>query len=260
MILNPHLSQIHLDTLFADFNSKHKVLANYATDNSKNSNGRSERALYDNYIPQSLRLFRIRLRLAIGLKIGFNLDYALVKNEPTKETYIQISKCNEAWFSFEAMKKFCDSFGWNSTNENKYKLFSSPELENIALIDILLLTNSRIRADIYSKSKTRIDIKGYAGFLERNSTSPGLKTALGDVRDKIELGEEDLTTTDLLALAYGIRNTYVHEGVSALSGIERYKNKICLLKILYDFLILSQLKVVIHAVEHQISAHHIQYP
>jgi hypothetical protein len=258
MALNSPLSQPIFDILFADFNTKLAALVRFAKANSIGANGKSDLTLYNTYIPQNLRLFRVRLRLAIGLEIGFNLKYAMVKNEPTRQTYVHISKCNEAWFSFESMKGFCDSFNWSLSTQPTYELFSSPGMIGVDLNDVLLLTNNQIQANIYSNPKIQMDVKKYVGFL-KDSSKPGLKAKLRITEGKIDHNQA-METGDLLALAYSIRNTYVHQGVSALSGIEKYKNKILLLKILFDFLILIQLKVIVHAIEHQINQNHIPYP
>lgn len=258
MALNSPLLQPQFDTLFVDFDKKYKALMRFAKANSIGTDGKSDLTRYNSFIPQKLRLFRVRLKLAIGIIVDFDLAYAMVKNGPTKDTYIHLLKGNEAWYSFEAMKVFCDSFRWNSSGSNKYQLLTSPELNTIDINNALIATNTQIQLNIYSKPQIKEDVRKYVGFLGRHSEG-GLLTRLAITENKIDLAQP-LDSIDLLALAYSIRNSYVHQGVSALSGIEKYKNKILLLKVLFDFLIIVQLKVMVHVLDCRITDNNVPYP
>jgi len=243
MALNSKSAIVIFQAIFEDFKLNHDCLNAYANTNISN---------FESIFPRELRLFRVRLRLTIGLKIGFNEDFAMVKNEPTKKTYIEILKCNEAWFAYESMKKMCEI--WNLTKANcrtPVDIFDSATLKNFDNISVINEFNNQLQNEIYSNSSISTDIKNYIYFLIAEVESNSLKQVLQSIISKFT-SMQNWEHKEILAVIYATRNIFVHEGETAKSGIKYYKNKITLLKILYDYIILFQLKLINYAFEQKI--------
>lgn len=235
------LNQENSNTLFTEiFNEsnqefeKLKAIADFNTDE------------FDRIIPRHLRLFRIRLRLCIGIGISFNTKYAMVKNKKVKEAYVHILKCNEAWFAYEAMKKYATEIGiTKSSIRTPVDIFTIERLNEIPrLEEIRLLSNQKIANIFGDNPKSQEDIISHIDFLIRNMNSNKLKEILESTKLKFTK-KEDLDHKELLSLIYATRNVFVHKGETAKSGIKNYNNKIKLLKILYDYIILTELALLL---------------
>ena len=74
----------------------------------------------------------------------------------------------------------------------------------------------------------------------RNGTRGGTRALLAD-SIRLVKGESALQARHIFALAYGLRNIYVHNGVAAALGSRNYKAKRVLYEALHDSLILYSL-------------------
>lgn len=236
--------------LMADFEYRHEQLAQRAN---------TDKANFDTILPRALRLFRVRLKLAVGVIISFDKDFAMVKNESTQETYIEIMRCNEAWFAYEAMIKTCEYF------QLKKSSVKSPadilDAETLALLDvpsILDICNTQLAAQIYSQPNRLADIQHYVQYLEHEVDSNSLKGLLALSNAKLN-AQDSLSNREVLAILYGTRNIFVHKGETAKAGIKSYDNKTRLLRILFDYIILLQLRVINYVMGRLVEGEEISY-
>lgn len=206
-----------------------KFLTNH--DNLKNQKNNTD-------YPRTLRLLRIRLRLIIGLEFRFNTKYSLVKSPIVERTYKCILRTNEAWFAIEALIQHCvyENIITQTSMVRRYSSYS----RNIDMTSTLRIINSLLIEKLWSKSRRKRYVINFLNFLVNNSKTE-LRNSLNRAITKIN-NEIDFDNEDLLSIAYGTRNTFIHQGESAFSGTENYTSKIVLLKIVYDFLILFNLK------------------
>lgn len=264
-ILNSDITQSEFDTIFTKFDKCHKALIQYATQKATQkvvigdkTSKKIDGAIFDTYLPRSLRLFRVSLRITIGLEIGFNTNYAMVKNEPTKQAYINLMKCNQSWFSYEAMHTMAkdSEFQWSLSNSSKIELFTPEKIEDFKITKILKICNDQINENLYLKTTTKREDKAtiyndsiiYIDFLIKTSTKKTTRDALKLVLEKFK-NKQSLELKEILAILYATRNITVHDGESAKSGSTMYITKNILLRILYDFSVLFQLHVITHAIE-----------
>jgi len=236
-MLNQEESNIVFKEIFMEINQEYKSLKTIADLNIDE---------FENIIPRNLRLFRIRLRLCIGIEINFNTQYALVKIKNVQEAYVHILKCNEAWFAYEAMKKYATEIGiTKSSIKTPVDIFTREKLNEIPrLEEIRIMINKIIVNKIIRKEKSQEDITNHIDFLNQNMNSKRLKEILESTKTKLE-ENEGLDHKELLAIIYATRNVFVHKGETAKSGIRYYYNKIKLLKILYDYIILMELALML---------------
>jgi hypothetical protein len=230
---------------FAEFKLNHDCINEHANKNKSD---------FENIFPRELRLFRVRLRLAVGLKISFDKNFAMVKNEPTEKAYIEIMKCNEAWFSYEAMNKLCHK--WNLKKAPPITsiadIFDAPTLNLFNIKNEIDNFNNEVKTVICSNPNIASDIAKYLTFLEGAVEKDALKNLIRPTINKITT-KQDWESKEIFGVLYATRNIFVHQGETAKSGVKFYKNKILFLKILYDYAILFQIKVVNFAFEKQIS-------
>ena len=59
--------------------------------------------LLQDEMPRSLRLFNIRLRLAIDIQIDFKGEISLTKTKEVKDTYVLLIRLMEIWNAYEAL-------------------------------------------------------------------------------------------------------------------------------------------------------------
>jgi len=244
MPLNSSAANSLFHPQFADFKLNHDCINEYANKNKSN---------FEDIFPRELRLFRVRLRLAIGLKISFDKNFAMVANEPTEKAYIEIMKCNEAWFSYEAMNKLCQKWNLKKISiTSMADIFDAPTLTLFNIKNEIDNFNNEVKTVICANPKIAVDIEKYLTFLEGAVEKDALKNIIRPTISKITT-KQDWENKEIFGVLYATRNISVHQGETAKSGVKFYKNKILLLKILYDYAILFQLKVVNFAFERQIS-------
>ncbi len=248
MVLNSKTTQQIFETEFRELEINYDTLYKYTQKNGAN---------FDDIIPRKLRLFRIRLLLVIGLKIDFDTDYSLVKSKDTAATYTELMKCNESWFAYESMKKYCELKGWHKNERTSPVNFLNNEtLQQLNIDPILSIYNNQIQAHISQLKGFKADMISYLNFLH-NHLSNRAKTLKGFIQETIELFEMDkyeFNPPHIFATLYATRNLFVHRGEAAKSGVRSYNNKIILLKTIYDFSILFQLRVINYAFMHQLES------
>jgi len=191
--------------------------------------------------PKTLRLFRVRLRLVIGMEFRFNKEYSMVKNRSVESTYRAILKNNEAWFSFEALtahsllhQTILHDLGALNNSKALARIFNYNNEIN--------LMNNLLNKELFGLSLRKNHVKNYLKLLV-SSSKTHLAGTLNQTLNKID-NKYELDEIDILGIAYATRNLFVHQGESAYSGSRNYSSKIRLLKIVYDFLILYQLNII----------------
>lgn len=200
--------------------------------------------VFNDVVPRTLRLFRIRLNLCLGFDISFNTRFALVKDENVRSTYVIIMQCNEAWFAFESLVKHGNSLGITQHGGSAINKFNENSLSAVPqILECIRISNRRFRETIYSETKRVVDIENYLKFLQ-NGSRPRVRDALVSAESKIS-NNLDLEHFELLSIIYATRNLFVHEGETAKSGIKNYRNKIRILEITYDYLILLELSFLV---------------
>lgn len=112
-------------------------------------------------------------------------------------------------------------------------------MKALGLDDITLNFNNLLRDRVLHAQTYRREIYMMLAYL-KNGTKGGtqqlLIEAMALIKEKRPLKEKHI-----FALAYGIRNIYLHNGVAAALGHSKYKAKRALYSVLHDSLILYSL-------------------
>ena len=167
MVLNSRETERMFKEEFKIFKKRHDELAKYANLNQ---------STFDDIIPRKLRMFRVRLRLVIGLKIDFDTQYSMVKSKPTADTYVEIIKCNESWFSYEGMKKYCESENWNkSGSRTPVDLLEADMIQSLQIEQIQKVCNNQLNGKLVKTASFRSDVISYLSFLIRNLSNRAIR-------------------------------------------------------------------------------------
>lgn len=189
---------------------------------------------------QNIKVFDIRLSLALSSKISFDSNFRYTKTEKSRDVSRLTLMLSNQWFCFEALLDVCKEHGYLTNSRSKTTSISLETLELLSqefqferAIDSFWDINSDL---IRSNSKFRPDLQKFVAYLSEKA-SKGQKKSLLHVHNKFT-NIDDFEVHDILALAYAIRNQYVHAGDTPKSGVNFYTTKIAVLKNTHDFLVL----------------------
>jgi hypothetical protein len=185
--------------------------------------------------------FNKRLKISWGMKIEFT-DNLPITREDTRACYVLMLKISDLWFAFEHLvNTACEVIPKDAASPNKVDLYQDSTLEAIGFHDITSNFNRLLYEHVLHKKTFRREVYPLLAYL-KNNTRSGTRSMISDtillIRDK-----KELQAKHIFALAYGIRNIYVHEGVAAALGTSNYQVKRILYSVLYDALILYSLEL-----------------
>jgi hypothetical protein len=211
-------------------------------------------ALYPNYSTNSKALisrigqdkklsqfdtFNKRLKISWGMRIEFN-DNLPIKDEDTRACYMLMLKISDLWFAFEHLvQTSSELIPTDAPSRSSVDLYRDSTLAALGFPDITSHFNRLLYTHVLHKPNYRKEMYRLLAYL-KNNTKGGTKNAIADTIARIK-EKQELQTKHIFALAYGIRNVYVHKGVAAALGSKNYRLKRVLYSILYDSLILYSL-------------------
>lgn len=179
--------------------------------------------------------FNKRLKISCGLELSFS-DQLNIHREDTRACYVLMYKISDLWYAFEHLLAIapptipCES-------KSKVAPFSRETVEVVGLVPVSELFGELSGQHVTAESKWRKELYPVLSYFINNTergTKKALQRSLKAVKEKNPWGIEDL-----LALAYGIRNLYVHKGVMAALGTQDYALKRRLYQVILDCLKLA---------------------
>lgn len=210
--------------------------------------------LYDRYSENTKRLipmirqdrnissfdsFNKRLKMSWGMKVEFS-DNLSITREDTRACYTLMLKISDLWFAFEHLVKTAsDVISKDEDRNSKVNFYTKDTLESIGFDPITLNFNQLLKTQVLHRAVWRRETYPFIQYLVRD-TEGGTKKLIADALLHIQESRE-LQAKHIFALAYGIRNVYVHKGVAAALGSKNYKVKRAFYLVMYDTLILYSL-------------------
>lgn len=207
--------------------------------------------LSEDDFPKSLRLFDIRLRLALSLQIGFDNSISYTKTETTRKTYNLILRLNDLWFAYEGLYKLCSENSYLKSSSTKSDPFTVEKITELLLDEKVTNFGEYLNENIYQNTRIKNDFINYLQYLIDNSTGTTQLRLLNSFKNK-STNDERPKFNEILSLIYGMRNMYVHNTDTAKSGVNQYKTKISSLKNCNDFLTLISLTISTKIIENKI--------
>jgi hypothetical protein len=181
--------------------------------------------LMQDELPRSLRLFNIRLRLALDIQIDFKGEISLTKTVQVRETYIKIIKLMEMWNAYEALFHYAKDIGkYANPKANKAKIYSQTLLKEIGSLTVLKQATDDLKNNYVNKDGFKADFDQYITRIENDAR---IKKTLTD--DAVSMkkhmnSQEAISGIEILSLIYAERNMYYHNGETAKMGM-RYSNR-----------------------------------
>lgn len=179
--------------------------------------------------------FNKRLKLNIGMGITYNHELSGIKRIDTKKCYKLMLKITDLWFAFEHLCKVAkDTFPLSSNQ--KIAPYDDAFYKRIGMNKITKHFNELLYAEILHKKNWRKEFYLWSYYLQ-NNVHGGVKSTVGSLK-KLVQEKESFQERHIFALAYALRNLYVHKGIAAALGSNDYKFKVKLYSLLYDTLVL----------------------
>jgi len=198
--------------------------------------------LSEGEFPKTLRLFDIRLRLALSLQIGFDNTISFTNTDTIRKIYGLILRLNDLWFVYEGLYKLCSESQYLKSNPTKSDPFTGEKTTELLLDNSVSNFGEYLNNNIYQNSRLKIDFLNYLQYLINNSKGATQLKLLNGFKNKAT-NNINPKFNEILSLIYALRNMYVHNTDTAKSGIEHYRTKNLLLKNCNDFMILISLKI-----------------
>lgn len=181
--------------------------------------------LIQDELPRSLRLFNIRLRLALDIQIDFKGEISLTKTPEVRETYVKIIKLMEMWNAYEALFHYAKDLGkYANPKANKAKIYSQTFLKEIGSLTILKQATDDIKNNFVNQARFNEDFNQYIKRIENDER---IKHTITEDAISIRQYFNDKKTIsgiEILSLIYAERNMYYHNGETAKMGM-RYSNR-----------------------------------
>lgn len=220
------------------FESSQALLESLYKNYSTNSKSLISKIKQDKELSQFDR-FNRRFKISWGMKIEFT-DQLPITREDTRACYTLMLKIADLWFAFEHLVDVVSEvIPQDVADPNKMNFYQESTLRALGFQDITSNFNCLLYEHVLHKETSRREVYHILAYL-KNNTIRGTKKLISDiillVKDKKELQPKHI-----FALAYGIRNIYVHKGVAAALGSSNYHIKRVLYSVLYDALILYSL-------------------
>ena len=204
-------------------------------------------------LPRSLRLFNIRIRLAIDIEINFKGENSLTKTKNVRETYIQIIKLMEMWNAYEALSHYAkDVSSHVNKGVTKSRIYTQEFLKKVGSLQILNNTLEVLKLKYDESDKFEVDFKQYVERINTNKhlTSSTLKDDAKSVLLYFQ-EQKSIHGIEILSLIYAERNMYYHNGEAAKMGM-LYSNRKYLIEKYIDVLREHTLKLAIYIINEQI--------
>lgn len=202
-------------------------------------------------LPRSLRLFNIRLRLALDITVDFGGDYSLTRTPIVRETYSLIFRLLEAWNAYEALSHYVKNVSsYISPGNAKSRIYTQTFLEKTGSLSYLKDALEWLRNECSIDGKMKESIRCY---LDRIDSDTELKkTIKEDAKSIAEYlnGTKDISGVELLSLIYAERNLYYHNGESAKMGM-RYGDRKKLIFKYREILIDSLIRISVFIMNEQ---------
>lgn len=203
-------------------------------------------------LARSLRLFDIRIRLAIDVQIDFKGEVSLTRTLAVKQTYIVLLKLMELWNAYEALSHYIGDVSTHvARGVTKSRIYSQAFLADAGCLERLAQAANSIKQNYQTIGTYRKDFDIYSARLAQD---PHLKATLkSDAASMLGFakGERPVSGIEILSLIYAERNMYFHNGETAKLGM-RYCNRRDLLTDYKDTLLDVILGLAYHVVTAQI--------
>lgn len=181
----------------------------------------------------TLRLFDLRLRLALDMEVQFKGETTLTKTKEVRDTYAAFLKLMELWNAYEALQHFAKEIG-----KSEYVTGSKCKAHWEAAGSMQVLSDAlRTLKEKYRKEKKFKN--DFGAFIEKIGENEHIKQPLKksceSIKNYFDNPDDGKAPTGdaLISLIYVQRNLYLHEAEAAKMGMS-YPSAQHLISVLTD--------------------------
>ena len=189
-------------------------------------------------IQLELKTLDVKMRLAFGIReIRLNNNFVSDKRDDLKLCHLLYYKLADLWFAYETyLKLYLKITGTQKNNVDWIDAATHTPYSSTPEIIFAQTSLNEEFLNYYSNEPKRNLFLQYLEYC-KVSASHSQRRRLDRVIVKIQQQTFDLTNSEILAIVYGVRNNFVHNGeTTVVPDLFGYENKAELLKSLYRFL------------------------
>ena len=181
--------------------------------------------LMQDELPRDLRLFNIRLRLALDIVIDFRGEVSLTKTKEVKETYVLIIKLMELWNVYETLIHYAKFTGdYANPKANKAKAYTQRLLGETGSLDALKRAVDNLKTKYTADKRFKKEFDEYNNRIQEHKYIGNiLKNDANSIIQYMN-SEKDISGVEIVSLIYIERNMYYHNGETARMGM-RYSSR-----------------------------------
>jgi hypothetical protein len=179
--------------------------------------------------------FNKRLKISCGLNISFSDDLGIVRDD-TRSCYALMYRISDIWYAFEHLLSVADT-EISRLSKSKTVLYPPDVLIATGLVEVERIFGQLIDENVTREPSWRRELYPMLAYFI-NNTNGGTRKALEECSARVK-AKERFRLQELLAISYGLRNLYVHEGVMAAMGGRDYALKRRLYEVVLDCLTLA---------------------
>jgi len=176
----------------------------------------------------------------------------MIKSKATKSCYIRLVKISDLWFAYESLLNIAYEQSFFADKTAKTNAIKDKEASEVfALDDLIHNCNNVLNNQCLNDADKNKKIQDYLTVLIQSTSSNQTATltkALASVRSKKDLGIQEL-----IGLIYEIRNLFVTKGDTSVAKIKNLDLAKSMFEILYDFLLLTCIKVATKLIYNKIN-------
>lgn len=186
--------------------------------------------------------FDTRFIMSWNMQIGFN-DASRVSREDTIACYALMLKISDLWASFEHLQSLLNNVVPKELTANsKVNFYREQTLASLNCSPIVSNFTQLFYDEVFTTKVRMRDMFRMLPYL-KNNTKGAASSGTHDFISQLKLsGKIPFNARHIFALAYALRNLYVHDGIAAAMGSGNYKLKRDFYEVLYDTLILFSLR------------------
>lgn len=170
----------------------------------------------DELVSRELRLFDIRVRIAIDMIVGFWGNVSYTKILEVAESYAFQIRLVELWNAYEALLKYLKSLGLSRDSEPKYKQIKPEMLLDTGARETAKECLEKLSKHYHQEPKFKDEFNQYIGRIQNVKSSNLAQICASTI--EYFTGNKDFSGYELFALVYAERNLYLHDGESAKLG------------------------------------------
>ena len=180
--------------------------------------------------------FNKRFKLNLGMQIDYVHEMTGVTRAETQLVYKYMLKISDLWGAFEHLCQTChEQEVIRTLSQSKTNLYDEAQQRELGFDRAVAAFNQVLQEELYPNKRYKVEMYRVLAYL-KNNTKGGTQKEIGRIHESVK-AYAPLSFQQVNALAYALRNLYVHKGVAASLGTKSMTFKVLLYSMLYEYLV-----------------------